>query len=568
MKPTIPLPTSTVVTRLAVTVAGGAAVNAFIPVLASPVTGALGALMAICAAGGYHAISSGLATPEDIESGTAAQQQVERMAELYSYDPVAATAVNFLLQPAFARDTWCGLTLGSKTDGIWPTLEPGTEYDGLEPGKPDPGFIITPQGARVRLRTPHPYTNPSLYFSALPALANSLGVDDIAIVKHRNGILTLDLVTRNPLSDTVPLPLPEEPPNLQALDVGRRVDGGEFRMQIRGTHLLLAGLTGAGKSSGLWSIIAGLAPSVRDGLVQLHVIDLKRGQEMAAGYRLFTNFAYLIPDALMLLQDLVHKVLHTRADAAREEGMRTGIGDRKHSPTREAPHHVVIIDEVMALLLIPGKSATVDIIDENGEPKSVKVIEYATQLLIELLTQARSVGITIVMATQNAAKAVFDLLRDLVPSRAGMRMPSSEQETMMFGHGARERGARCTEIGIDEAGTVYVETEDDITIRRARFYYVGKEQIKALGDYYAPPGAEHRHSRPIAGHEEKNTAPPEHDDEHKETSAADGGKIVPFRHPERGGNKTKRTPADFRPPRTAGGMGGKPSALVRRARTS
>src|SRR4030095_14488151 len=50
-----------------------------------------------------------------------------------------------------------------------------------------------------------------------------------------------------------------------------REDGRRWTLPARGTHVLVAGATGAGKGSVLWSVIRGLGPWVRAGLVELWV---------------------------------------------------------------------------------------------------------------------------------------------------------------------------------------------------------------------------------------------------------------------------------------------------------
>ena len=44
---------------------------------------------------------------------------------------------------------------------------------------------------------------------------------------------------------------------------------------MHGTHVLVAGATGAGKGSIIWSTIRGLLPAVRAGLVEIWALDPK-----------------------------------------------------------------------------------------------------------------------------------------------------------------------------------------------------------------------------------------------------------------------------------------------------
>ena len=63
------------------------------------------------------------------------------------------------------------------------------------------------------------------------------------------GAVVLELVRRDALAEPMPaLPIPAQV-NLKALAVGRCEDGSPFLARLHGTHLLIAGATGAGKGS-------------------------------------------------------------------------------------------------------------------------------------------------------------------------------------------------------------------------------------------------------------------------------------------------------------------------------
>jgi len=54
--------------------------------------------------------------------------------------------------------------------------------------------------------------------------------------------------------------------DLRALPVGRREDGQVWLARVHGTHVLIAGATGAGKASLLRSIIRAMLPAMAAGL--------------------------------------------------------------------------------------------------------------------------------------------------------------------------------------------------------------------------------------------------------------------------------------------------------------
>ncbi len=80
-------------------------------------------------------------------------------------------------------------------------------------------------------------------------------------------MVVLELVRRDALAAVIPaLPIPAVT-DLRALPVGRREDGGPFTIRLHGTHLLIAGATGAGKGSYLWGLVRAMLPAMAAGLV-------------------------------------------------------------------------------------------------------------------------------------------------------------------------------------------------------------------------------------------------------------------------------------------------------------
>src|SRR5262249_59775854 len=94
-------------------------------------------------------------------------------------------------------------------------------------------------------------------------------------------------------------------PDLRALEVGRREDGLPWLVRLHGTHVLVAGATGAGKASLLWSLVRAMFPLMQDGLVRVLAADPKL-MELAFGRAIFEAYgdyaAALTAIAVMLEQ--------------------------------------------------------------------------------------------------------------------------------------------------------------------------------------------------------------------------------------------------------------------------
>ncbi len=146
--------------------------------------------------------------------------------------------------------------------------------------------------------------SPEDFERAAEALAHTFGATSCRVRVHRPGRVWLHFTRRDPLAATVPaLPVPA------CCDPARVVVGvaesdpggapGPWTLRLLGSHLLIAGATGSGKGSVLWSLVRGLAPGVTDGSVQLWAVDPKGGMELTPGAALFTRFAYADPASMI-----------------------------------------------------------------------------------------------------------------------------------------------------------------------------------------------------------------------------------------------------------------------------
>jgi S-DNA-T family DNA segregation ATPase FtsK/SpoIIIE len=282
--------------------------------------------------------------------------------------------------------------------------------------------------------------------------------------------VVLWFLTADPLTAAVAPFTPADPVQLEAVPVARREDGLTYRLRLLGTHVLVVGATGAGKGSVIWSLLAGLGPSIRDRVVQVWALDPKGGMELAGGRALFARFCYGDPadgtgyedEFAALLEDAV-TVMRRRQAALR------GV-TRLHTPTVAEPLVVVIVDELASL--------TAYVQDRDAK----KRIAAALSLL---LSQGRAVGVTVVGALQDPRKDVLPF-RDLFPTRIALRLSEAEQVGLVLGSGARDRGARCDRIPESLPGVGYVGLDGIAEPVRVRFSHVTDAHIAALVARYAP----------------------------------------------------------------------------------
>ncbi|MGF7238233.1 MAG: FtsK/SpoIIIE domain-containing protein [Frankia sp.] len=276
----------------------------------------------------------------------------------------------------------------------------------------------------------------------------------------------LDLYFRESLTHVVTrddLDPPEV--DLAGLPIGRQEDGQSWRLNILGTHVLVAGATGAGKGSVIWSVVRALGPAVRAGTVELWVADPKGGMEMAFGAPMFTRFAVDLPAIVDMLDDAV-TLMRERAERLR------GI-TRLHQPTADDPLIVVILDEIASLT-------------SYVHDRDLKRRLGASLPL--LLSQGRAPGVVVLGAIQDPRKETLPF-RDLFPTRIALRMTEPDQVDLVLGDGARNRGARADEIPTRLAGVGYVQHDGQPEPTRVRACWLDDDEIRATARSFQPRAA-------------------------------------------------------------------------------
>jgi S-DNA-T family DNA segregation ATPase FtsK/SpoIIIE len=298
-------------------------------------------------------------------------------------------------------------------------------------------------------------------------LAHGFGAMLCRIRSASPGALVLEFVRRDALAVIIAaLAIPARV-DLRVLPVGRREDGQVWLVRVHRTHVLIAGATGAGKASLLWSIVRAMLPAMVAGLVRVWAADPKL-MELAYGRAVFDRFGHYAatPEAIVvMLEDAVKQM---QARAAIFAGRH-----REHTPTTEHPFIVVLVDEVAFLTAYLSDRVLRDRIKAA---------------LATLTTQGRAVGYSVVAALQDPRKEVMSI-RNLFPDRIAMRLDEPEQVDMVLGDGARDRGALADQISTDEttgAGVAYVRLATDPDPVRVRAAWVTDTDIRAMVAEYAP----------------------------------------------------------------------------------
>lgn len=293
-------------------------------------------------------------------------------------------------------------------------------------------------------------------------LAHGFGAHLVRVQEgDRPGRVWLEFVRRDALAAPIPaLPIPDAAGvDLKAVPIGRTEDGSPWCLRLLGTHVLIAGATGAGKGSVIWSTVRAVLPLLLAGLVEVWAIDPKR-MELSFGRQLFERHGRYSSDPNGGMVEL----LETAAEDMNARAEQFAGKTRTFTPSPAHPFRIVIVDELAFL--------TAYCPDKNLRRR-------AEGALAILTSQGRSVGYCVIGAQQDARKEVNNL-RNLFPDRIALRLDEDEQVDMVLGDGARDRGALADQISpVPQigAGVGFVRLEASPDPVRVRAAFVSDHDI-------------------------------------------------------------------------------------------
>jgi len=301
---------------------------------------------------------------------------------------------------------------------------------------------------------------PAHYADRAEHLAHAFGAYLCRVHDAGPGLIVLELVR----ADTLAAPVPALPVNpvvdLGRVPVGRCENGAPWLLRLISSHVLIAGATGSGKGSVIWSMLRALFPAIATGWVRVWALDPKR-MELSFGRPLFDRYACRPAEMVELLEAAVAQM--------QDRAARFGGWTRTFTPSSGFPFLVVLVDELAFLTAY--------------QPER-DLRKRAEAAIATLTSQGRSVGVCVVGALQDPRKDVISL-RNLFPARIALRLDESDQVDMVLGDGARDRGALADLISPlpgTGAGVGYVRLEGVPDPVRVRASWISDQDIHAMAD--------------------------------------------------------------------------------------
>jgi len=217
---------------------------------------------------------------------------------------------------------------------------------------------------------------------------------------------------------------------LRGVPMARDLNGRVCRIPIESNHWFIAARTNGGKSSWIWSLVLGLEPAWRLGLVKFWGIDSKM-IELSIGRDWWEHYADDDMSSVELLEQCVQD-MHARA--RQMQGVR-----RMFTPSVETPLNVVVIDEMGYL---------------SAYLSDKKLQTRANTAIAALLAKGRAPGYAVVGAVQDPRKEVCGF-RDGFSIRIAGSLPAPMCD-LVLGEGMYEAGAYVDRIPLSEPGVAYV----------------------------------------------------------------------------------------------------------------
>ncbi len=266
--------------------------------------------------------------------------------------------------------------------------------------------------------------------------------------------LTVRVMVRDPLRETITWPGPRATTITKPIPVGIRDDGTVIAVPLLHEHLLVSGTKGSGKSGVLNLATAELGNC---GDVDLLGIDLKGGVELGPWRPVFTRPpATTITETENLLRYLIGCMEDRYASMAAN-------GIRKWHPEPGAPALVLIIDELA----------------------NVTASRDAAAMLEDIARRGRAAAVTLVMAVQYPTKQVVPMqVRTNVGAAICLRVTQVDYVDVALGRGAYREGWDASKLDPGREGLMFVRAIGATSPRVCRAYWVSDSAVTRFAARY------------------------------------------------------------------------------------
>ncbi|BAX96075.1 putative cell division FtsK/SpoIIIE protein [Mycobacteroides stephanolepidis] len=310
--------------------------------------------------------------------------------------------------------------------------------------------------------------------AAVPAIRDAAGAHSARATVVAPGTVRMEFVMREHLSAVSHAPAPPTSTTAHAVStvsassgvsatsvrLGRCENGSPWVLPIAQRHTLGVGCSRSGKGSLFWGIACGFGPAIQAGLVHLVGIDLKYGIEISMGKQLFTKVATTEADAV--------KTLAALEQLMEQRGLDMKDNARNHTPTKQSPLVVLLIDELAGLT------------HYMSDPALKKQANASLNLI---LSKAAGLGIVVAAFLQDPRKEVLPM-RGLFTQTIALRLRSRDEVNMVLGDGMADK-APAHRIDPNKPGTGYVIAEDG-GVMKVRAHYWTDDQIRSTTTQYNP----------------------------------------------------------------------------------
>ncbi len=284
---------------------------------------------------------------------------------------------------------------------------------------------------------------------------SAIGVE---VPNVRRRLVTLGDILSSPEATATKNPL--------AVGLGMDISGTPTMLNLNELpHVLIAGATGAGKSSCINSIVTTLLMRTTPDQVRLVLIDPKRvelGQYNGVPHlmtRVITN-PRKAADALRWTVDEMDRRYELVADAGVRDiigyHQKVDAGDLDPDKFDRFPYMVVVVDELNDLMMVAGK-----------------IVEDA---IVRVAQMARAIGIHLVIATQRpSVDVITGVIKANIPSRLAFSVASQADSRVIIDGGGAEKL-----VGL---GDMLVVTARDPKPERIQGAWVSEKEIHGVVEW-------------------------------------------------------------------------------------